>query len=75
MFENVLRGTKVRKTKRWKTFGGKDASRWKREGSVQSMTRSPRSKRSGGRRKKGNWGTWEQRWWQAGEPNHPYHHG
>jgi len=47
MFESVLKGTKVKgKVKGRKTFGGGDANRWKREGSVQSMLRL----------KKGNWG-------------------
>jgi len=44
MFENVLKGTKVRKTKGWKTFGGGEASRWKREGSAKSMLRYKKPK-------------------------------
>lgn len=38
MFENVLKGTKVKKSKRMKVFGGRDTNRWKKEGSVQNMT-------------------------------------
>lgn len=38
MFENVLKGTKVRKGTGMRAFGPKDTRRWKKEGSVQNMT-------------------------------------
>lgn len=37
MFENVLKGTKVKKSGAMKVFGSKEANRWKKEGSVGNM--------------------------------------
>ena len=51
MFEAALKGTKGSKrtksskgakVKRWKTFGAKDANRWKKEGSALSMMKLTR---------------------------------
>lgn len=44
MFENVLKGTKTKKTTGWKAFGGKEANRWKREGSTKSMLKFKKPK-------------------------------
>lgn len=47
MFESALKGTRSSKgTKKWKTFSGKDANRWKKEGSVQSMMRLRKTKKA-----------------------------
>lgn len=42
MFRNVLKGIRREKSKKWRRFGGKDTSRWKKEGSVTSMMRAPK---------------------------------
>lgn len=102
MFENVLKGTKAKKGSGLKAFGSKDTNRWKKEGSVKSMTKKSslpklkpgvtsadrkRWKREVGwankkikpaklglsRKRKGNWGTWEQRLWVGMDPNSPFH--
>jgi len=51
MFEAALKGTKTRKVARakgsvkgWKTFGGKETNRWKKEGSVTSMMKYKKPK-------------------------------
>lgn len=44
MFEDALKGTKVKKTKGWRAFGGKDANRWKKQGSPQSMRKMKKVK-------------------------------
>lgn len=47
MFEDALKGRKgSKKGKEWKTFGGKDTARWKKEGSVQSMTKLRKTKKA-----------------------------
>jgi len=42
MFEDVLKGTKTGKSKgkAWRTFGNKDANKWKKQGNVKSMFRT-----------------------------------
>ena len=49
MFEAALKGTRTSKgrkvsgkVKGWKTFGGSDANRWKKEGSVGNMMKLTR---------------------------------
>ena len=44
MFEAALKGTHVKKSKGkvWRTFGSKDANKWKKQGTVKSMFRMPK---------------------------------
>jgi len=45
MFEDALKGTKGSKgVKKLKTFGRKDAERWKKEGSVSNIMKLKKSK-------------------------------
>lgn len=45
MFEAALKGTKGAKVGKVKAFGYKDASRWKKEGSVSSMIKLRKPKK------------------------------
>ncbi len=46
MFEDVLKGTRTKKGKGWRTFGNKDTNHWKKEGSVASMMKLKKTKKA-----------------------------